>query len=206
MRILRPLGHPSSLPARGPRAVAAALVATLVLTGCSRSSEVADDSPEPGQPIEVLGRAGFVFHDVSTSGTLVFRSGSAGDLPVEEDEAAVRAAADAVKTWLDQVLTERNVGLSTTVARSDVDAVAVARALGVDGPATDGVLDTQVARAVYLIEVAFLGQPGWALARVESILVATDAPADEVGRRLDTFVFTVDESGTVEFVALEVAP
>ena len=205
MRTHRPSGHPFSLPVRGRRAVAAALVAAVVLAGCGRDDEVIE-TIEPGQPIDVSGRAGLVFHDLSTSGTLVFPGGSEGDLPVVADEPAIQAAADAVRDWLDTVLSERNRGLTTTVALSDVDATAFGRALGTDGPATDGVLDTQVSAATYLIEVAYLGQPGWALVRVESILVASDDPSTEVGRRLDSFVFTIDESGAVEFVALEVAP
>ena len=205
MRTHRPSGHPFSLPVRGRRAVAAALVAAVVLAGCGRDDEVIE-TIEPGQPIDVSGRAGLVFHDLSTSGTLVFPGGSEGDLPVVADEPAIQAAANAVRDWLDTVLSERNRGLTTTVALSDVDATAFGRALGTDGPATDGVLDTQVSAATYLIEVAYLGQPGWALVRVESILVASDDPSTEVGRRLDSFVFTIDESGAVEFVALEVAP
>jgi hypothetical protein len=209
MRTLRPMGHRSSLPARGRSAAVALLVAALVLTGCGRGGgDVPADAPAvvPGQPIDVTGRAGLVFHDLSTSGTLVFRSGSEGDLPIESDEAAIQAAAAAIRTWLDGVLSERNRGLTTTVARSDVDAQAFAQAFGANGPATDGVLDTQVANATYLIEIAYLGKPGWALARVESILVSSDAPSTEIGRRLDSFVFTIDASGAVEFVALEVAP
>jgi hypothetical protein len=188
--------------------VAVALAAALVLTGCGRGDDAPAESPDlvPGQPIEVAGRAGLVFHDLSPSGTLVFRTGSEGDLPVAADEAAIQGASDAVRAWLDLVLTERNIGLTTTVAQSDVDAVAFARAIGADGPSTDGVLDTQVANATYLIEVAYLGEPGWALARVESVLVAADDPVTEIGRRLDTFVFTIDGSGAVEFIALEVAP
>lgn len=208
MRTLRPSGHPSPLPSRGRRAVAVALVAAVVLAGCGRGGDddVAEPTVEPGQPIDVSGRAGLVFHDLSTSGTLVFPGGSEGDLPVVADEPAIQAAADAVRDWLDTVLSERNRGLTTTVALSDVDAAAFGRALGTDGPATDGLLDTQVSTATYLIEVAYLGEPGWALARVESVLVASDDPATEIGRRLDSFVFTIDESGAVEFVALEVAP
>ena len=206
MRTLRPSGHLFPLSARGRRAVTAALVAAVVLSGCGRDDTAVESDLEPGQPIEVSGRAGLVFHDLSTSGTLVFPGGSEGDLPVVADEPAIQAAANAVRDWLDTVLSERNRGLTTTVALSDVDAAAFGRALGTDGPATDGVLDTQVSDAIYVIEVAHLGEPGWALTRVESHLVASDDPATEVGRRVDSFVFTIDESGAVEFVALEVAP
>jgi hypothetical protein len=207
MRTLRPQGHPSFLPARSRRAVAAALVAAVVLAGCGRDGgDEQDVALEPGQPIEVTGRAGLVFHDLSTSGTLLFPEGAPGDLPIEADDAAIQAAANAIRMWLDAVLSERNRGLTTTVARSEVDAAAFARAIGAQGPATDDALDTQVANATYLIEVAYLGDPGWALARVESILVDASDPATETGRRLDTFVFTVDESGEIAFIALEVAP
>jgi hypothetical protein len=187
--------------------VTAVLVAAVVLAGCGRGGDdPAEDALEPGQPIDVTGRAGLVFHDLSTSGTFVFPGGSPGDLPVESDDVAIQGAAAAIRTWLDTVLSERNRGLTTTVEQSEVDATAFARAFGVAGPATDGLPDTQVANATYLIEVAYLGEPGWALARVESILVAASEPDTEIGRRLDSFVFTIDESGAVEFVALEVAP
>jgi hypothetical protein len=208
MRIHRPSGHHISLSARARRGALIALSTAIVLTGCGRggSDDPAAPDLEPGQPIEVTGRAGLVFHDLSTSGTLVFPGGSDGDLPIESDEPAIQATADAIRAWLDQVLSERNQGLTTTVAASDVDAAAFAAAFGVDGPATDGVLDTQVGNATYLIEVAYLGRPGWALARVESLLVAAEDPGTEIARRLDTFVFAVDASGAVEFLALEVAP
>jgi hypothetical protein len=197
-----------SLRARGRRAALIALATAIVLTGCGRggSDDPAAPDLEPGQPIDVTGRAGLVFHDLSTSGTFVFPGGTDGDLPIRADEAAIQATANAIRSWLDQVLSERNRGLTTTVGASDVDAAAFAAAFGVNGPATEGVLDTQVANATYLIEVAYLGQPGWVLARVESLLVAADAPGTEIARRLDTFVFAVDESGAVEFLALEVAP
>jgi len=216
MRTSRPSGHPLPLSAdrsssnrssRGRRTAAVALALAVTLTACSRGGgDAADDDLVPGEPIVVTGRAGLVFHDVSTSGTLVFPGSTAGDLPVVADEVAIQAAAAAVRSWLDTVLSERNEGLTTTVAASEVDAVAFARAIGADGPSTDGVPDTQVSGATYLIEVASLGKPGWALARVESILVDSDEPSTEIGRRLDSFVFTIDESGAVEFVALEVAP
>jgi len=208
MRTSRPSGHLTSSRARGSRVALLALATAIVLTGCGRGGDDAAPGTDlvPGQPIEVTGRAGLVFHDLSTSGTLVFRDGSDGDLPVTGDEAALQATADAVRGWLDDVLSERNRGMTTTVSASGVDAAAFAAALGIDGPATDGVLDTQVANATYLVELAYLGQPGWALARVESLLVAADDPGTELGRRLDTFLFAVDEAGSLEFLALEVAP
>jgi hypothetical protein len=192
---------------RGTRAALLAVAAAVILAGCGREAD--DDAApdlEPGQPIEVAGRAGLVFHDVSTSGTLVFPEGSDGDQLVDSDEAAIQATSNAVRAWLDDVLSERNRGSTATVEATEVDASGFGAAFGVGGPSTDGVLDVQIASANYLIEVAYLGEPGWALARVESMLVAADDPATEVGRRLDTFVFAVDESGAIEFLALEVAP
>jgi hypothetical protein len=211
MRSHHRLSH-LSLPARSRRAALALMLATaVILAGCGRGADPSDipagvPAAEPGQPIDVVGRAAFIFTDLSTSGTLVFPAGSPGDLPVQADETATRASAEAIRAWLDTVLGERNRGLTTTIGLSAVDAAAVGRALGTDGPMTDGVLDVQVASATYLIEVAYLGKPGWALARVESVLVASAAPTVETGRRLDSFVFTIDETGAVEFVALEVAP
>ena len=183
----------------------------IVLAGCGRGGggDAADDTTpvlEPGQPIEVTGRAGLVFHDVSPSGTLVFPDTSDQNLPIEANEAAIQATANAIRAWLDQVLSERNRGLTTTVAATEVAASTFAAAFGVDGPSTDGLLDLQVANATYLIAVAYLGEPGWALARVESMLVASNDPTTEVRRRLDTFIFAVDASGAIEFLALEVAP
>lgn len=183
----------------------------ITLAACGRGGDddtvvVAAPELEPGEPITVTGRAGLVLHDVSTSGTLVFPEGSTGDLPVTPDDEAIQAASAAVRAWLDGVLNERNEGLTTTVDASAVDAAAFRRAFGVDGPSTGGVLDVQVASATYLIEVAYLGAPGWALARVESLLVDVGDPTVEIGRRLDTFVFAIDEAGAVEFLALEVAP
>jgi hypothetical protein len=204
----RPVGATfPATPSRRRRSLVGLLVVATVLAGCGRGQDDTDpDAPQAGEPVTVTGRAGLVFHDVSTSGTLVFPSGSDGDLPVEADEAAISAAADAIRTWLDRVLTERNLGETSTVAASDVDVAAFSAALGLDGPVTDGLLETQVVAATYLIEVAHLGGPGWALARVESILAASSDPSLETGRRLDTFVFTIDESGALEFIALEVRP
>jgi len=211
MRTSRPSGHHTSLRARGRHAALITLSTAIVLTGCGRggggdSDVAAPPDLAPGQPITVTGRAGLVFHDLSPSGTLVFPAGSDSDLPIESDEPAIQAASAAIRTWLDTVISERNQGLTTTVAASGVDATAFAVAFGVDQPATEGVLDVQVANATYLIEIAYLGKPGWALARVESVLVTVDAPDTEIGRRLDTFVFAVDATGAIEFLALEVAP
>jgi hypothetical protein len=208
MRTSNPSGPRTPLRGRTRHVALLALVTALTLAGCGRGGDDAPaaPSPEPGQAILVAGRAGLVFHDLSTSGTLVFPTGSDGDLRVVTDEAVLQAAAAEIRTWLDQVLSERNRGLTTTAAAGGIDAAAFATALGVDGPSTDGLLDTQVANATYLIEIAHLGEPGWALARVESLLVSSTDPATEIGRRLDTFVFTIDASGAIEFLALEVAP
>ncbi len=188
------------------------LATAVVLAGCGRD----DAAPElePGQPVGVTGLAGLAFHDLSPSGTLVFPGRSDENLPIEEDEVAIQATADAVRTWLDEVLTERNLGLTTTVAASEVDAAAFAAAFGITTPGVDaaaeegaeGVLATQVTAANYLIQIAYLGQPGWVIARAESVLGTLDDPDTEIGRRLDTFLFAVDEAGDIEFLALEVAP
>jgi hypothetical protein len=201
-------------PWHGPRASArtrrltAAVAIAVLLAACSRGGDEAapTDGPPPGEAVQVAGRAGLVFHDVSTSGTLVFPVGSSGDTAIPADRVAITATADAITAWLDAVLSERNVGQTTTLANTDVDVTAVATALGIGGPATDGVLDEQVVGATYLIEIAHLGAPGWALARVESRLAPLTSPATETGRRLDTFVFSVAADGTIEFLALEVAP
>jgi hypothetical protein len=196
-------------PARRRRVLVGLLAAAIVLTGCGRGGDdpAADGGDLPaGVAVEVTGRAGLVFHDVSTSGTLVFPVGSTGDTPVPADRVALSASADAIAAWLDQVLTERNVGATTTLSTTAVDAAAVGAALGIGGPSTDGVLDEQVVGATYLIEIAHLGGPGWALARVESRLAPLTDPTAESGRRLDTFVFAIGADGTVEFLALEVAP
>ena len=206
MRNPRPLGHPSPLPSRGRRAVAVALVAAVVLAGCGRDDDEVVETVEPGQPIDVSGRARLVLDDLSTHRTFVFPSGSSGDERVPADQDALEDAANAVREWLNVVLSERNRGLTTTAALSDVDVAAFSAALGVDGIVTDGVLATQVARAEYDIRIGYLGQPGWAYVRVQSTLVASDDPATEIGQRLDTFVFTIDDSGALEFVALEVGP
>ncbi len=199
------------MPSGGRRTAAVVLALAVLLAACGGGDEESAGpapapAPEPGEAIAVIGRAGLVFHDVSTSGTLVFPEGDERDLPVVADEAAIQAAADAIRAWLDDVLSERNRGVTTTVATSGVDPDAFARALGADEPSTDGVLDVQVASATYLIEVAYLGDPGWALARVESLLVEASDPTVEIRRRLDSFVFAIDETGAVEFLALEVAP
>lgn len=201
-------GLRSRLPARGHRSVAVALVATVVLMGCGRSGgdDVAEPSVEPGQPIDVSGRAQLRLDDLSTHKTLVFPLGTAGDVRVPADQSALEDAANAVRDWLNSVLSERNRGLTTTAQQSGVDMTAFRAALGVDGVVTDGVLETQVARAEYIIQIGYLGQPGWSYARVQSTLVASDDPATEIGQRIDTFVFTIDEDGALEFVALEVAP
>jgi hypothetical protein len=199
------------MPSGGRRTAAVVLALAVMLAACGGGDEESAGpapapAPEPGEAIVVIGRAGLVFHDVSTSATLVFPEGDERDLPVVADEAAIQAAADAIRAWLDDVLSERNRGVTTTVATSGVDPDAFARALGADEPSTDGVLDVQVASATYLIEVAYLGDPGWALARVESLLVEASDPTVEIRRRLDSFVFAIDETGAVEFLALEVAP
>jgi len=196
---------------RGPsrrRVAAVVLAVSIALTGCGRGGDVEPDAAvvvEPGQAIPVSGRSGLVLWDLSPSGTFVFVPGSEDDEPVPADSAAITAAAEAIKTWLDTVLSERNRGETTTVDATGVDGRAFARAIGADGPQTSGFPNLQVSGATYLIEIGYLGTPGWAQARVESTLTdATGASADTV--RLDTFLFAITESGGLEFLGLEVAP
>jgi hypothetical protein len=197
----------SAAPSRRRRLAAAALALSIALVGCGRGDDTDLGAPsvEPGQAIPVSGRSGLVLWDVSPSGTYVFVKDSEADEPVPADSAAITAAADAVKAWLDTVLSERNRGETTTVDATEVDGRAFATAIGADGPQTDGFPNLQVSGATYLIEIGYLGKPGWAQARVESTLTdATGASADTV--RLDTFLFAIDESGGLEFLGLEVAP
>ena len=207
---MRATTHSSPAPAAGPRPrrarpLAAAAAAALVLTACGGGDEEAAPTPETpvveaGQPVEVIGRSGLVLWDVSPAGTQVFVEGTDEDQPVAPDQAAITAAADAVATWLDAVLTERNAGLTTTVGATDVDADAFATAMGMDGPATNGVLDTQITGATYLVEIGYLGTPGWMQVRVESQLADPDGNAST---RLDTFIFAVEDDGALTFLGLE---
>jgi hypothetical protein len=192
---------------RRRRLLAATLATAVVLAGCSRGGDEPDlaaPAAEPGQAVPVSGRSGLVLWDLSPSGTYVFVKGSTEDEPVPADSAAITAAATAITAWLDTVLSERNRGETTTVDATEVDGRAFATAIGADGPQTAGFPNLQVTGATYLIEIGYLGTPGWAQARVESTLTdATGATADSV--RLDTFIFAIDESGGLEFLGLEVA-
>jgi len=198
----------SAATSRRRRLAAAALALSIALVGCGGGDDDTDlgaPSVEAGQAIPVSGRSGLVLWDLSPSGTFVFVKDSEEDAPVPADSAAITAAADAIKAWLDTVLSERNRGETTTVDATEVDGPAFATAIGADGPRTDGFPNLQVSGATYLIEIGYLGTPGWAQARVESTLTdATGASADTV--RLDTFLFAIDESGGLEFLGLEVAP
>jgi hypothetical protein len=194
-------------PSRRRRLLAATIASALLLAGCGGSDEpdLAEPAAEPGQAVPVSGRSGLVLWDLSPSGTFVFVAGTEEDEPVPADSAAITAAAEAITGWLDTVLSERNRGETTTVAATEVDEDAFATAIGADGPQTAGFPNLQVTAATYLIEIGYLGTPGWAQARVESTLTdATGATADSV--RLDTFIFAIDESGGLEFLGLEVAP
>jgi len=187
----------------------AILAVAVIVAGCGRGDRgsAPDDSVNvPGEPIVVTGRPGLVFHDVSPAGTLVFPVSHPRNQPVAADADALSAAALAISTWLDTVLTERNLGETTTVAQSDVDVRAFAAAIGISDTPAGELPELQVVTATYLIELAHLGTPGWAIARVDSQLVALDAPDTALSRRLDTFVFSIDAAGALEFLALEVGP
>jgi hypothetical protein len=137
MRPTRPSGHHTSLPRprpRGHRAVLVALVTALVLTGCGRGGgggdDIAEPDLEPGQPDRGdRARGPRLPRPVDVRDARV-PGGSDGDLPIEADEAAIQAAASAIRAWLDQVLSERNRGLTTTVGASEVDAAAFAAPSG----------------------------------------------------------------------------
>jgi hypothetical protein len=193
---------------RRRRALVAILTVAFVIAACGGSEDVVAEEPVnvPGEPIEVVGRPGLVFHDVSPAGTLVFPQTDPRNQPGQADADALSAAALAISSWLNTVLTERNRGETTTVARSEVDARSFAAAIGIDGTPAGELPELQVVTATYLIELAHLGTPGWAIARVDSQLVALDAPDTPLSRRLDTFVFSIDAAGTLEFLALEVGP
>jgi hypothetical protein len=189
------------------RLTVATLALSILLVGCGSGGDTDEPAPlaEPGQATPVSGRSGLVLWDLSPSGTYVFVEGSPEDAPVPADSAAITAAAEAIKTWLDTVLSERNRGETTTVDATEVDGRAFATAIGADGPQVDGFPSLQVSAATYLIEIGHLGKPGWAQVRVETTLTdATGASADVV--RLQTFLFAIDESGGLEFLGLEVAP
>lgn len=196
-------------PSRRRRRRHLAAVATLavLLAACGRGggepSGAVQDGPvvRRGEPVAVAGRSGLVLWDVSPAGTKVFVEGSERDQPVPPDQAALAAAADAVASWLDAVLTERNAGLTTTVAATDVDVETFAALMGMGGPATDGVLDQQITAATYLVEIGYLGTPGWMQVRVESRLADPDG---NTATRLDTFIFAVEDDGSLTFLALEV--
>ncbi len=199
----------SSVPAAGRRSrrarhLAAAVAAALVLAACGgdEEAEPVDEGPvvTAGEPVAVNGRSGLVLWDVSPSGTKVFVEGSEQDQPVPPEQEAITAAAEAAAAWLDAVLTERNAGLTTTVATTEVDAAAFATAMGMDGPATDGVIDLQITGATYLVEVGYLGTPGWMQVRVESTL---GDPDGNTSTRLDTFIFAVEDDGALTFLGLE---
>jgi hypothetical protein len=186
----------------------AAVLVALVTTACGRSDDTTVDELPVGQAIEVAGREVLVKWDLSPSGTLVFVPGSAADLDaaVAADEAAIERAVVAVTAFLDRILTERNLGSTTTIAASSIDATAFATAMGLDGVQSDDVPDLQISSASYVIEIGSLGTPGWAQARVESTLVDLTDQGQPPTRRLDTFLFTFDAAGELELVAVEVAP
>lgn len=193
---------------RRHRALVAILAMAFVISACGGSQEEVAEEPVnvPGEPVSVTGRPGLVFHDVSAAGTLVYQESDPRDQPVGADADALSAAALAISSWLDMVLTERNRGETTTVAQSEVDARAFAAAIGIDGTPPGELPELQVATATYLIELAHLGTPGWAIARVDSQLVALGTPDAPLSRRLDTFVFSIDAAGALQFLALEVGP
>jgi len=182
----------------------AALVASLALvaTGCG------GDGVRPsggGATIDgaqtVTGVAGLVLWDLSPAGTYVFPKGSPKDAPIVQDTAAVEVFRQGITAWLDTVLTESNNGSTATLAATGLDATSFATAHGT-GAGTPPTV--QIVSANYLIEVGYLGAPGWATVRVEMTLVDLDDQAAPPTTRVDTFVFAQGASGP-ELIAYEAA-
>jgi len=194
---------PHSASTRPPRRLAA-LVASLALiaAGCG------GDGVRPGEgsaPIEgaqtVTGVAGLVLWDLSPAGTYVFPKGSPKDAPIVQDTAAVEAFRLGITTWLDTILTESNSGSTTTLAATglDVTTFATAHGTGAGTPPTN-----QIVSANYLIEVGYLGDPGWATVRVEMTIVDLTNQSVPPTTRVDTFVFAEGATGP-ELIAYEAA-
>jgi hypothetical protein len=182
----------------------AALVASLALlaAGCG------GDGVRPGGGsalIEgaqtVTGVAGIVLWDLSPAGTYVFPKGSPKDAPIVQDTAAVEAFRQGITAWLDTVLTESNSGSTATIAASglDVTSFAAAHGTGAGTPPTK-----QIVTANYLIEIGYLGAPGWATVRVEMTVVDLADQSVPPTIRVDTFVFAEGAAGP-ELIAYEAA-
>lgn len=181
----------------------AVLVLATGIVACGDDDQGA--APTLTGPQPVAGITGLILWDLSPSGTQVFAKGSDLDVPVASDSAAVNAFGDAVAAWLDAVLTERNLGTTTTFAASGIDPAGFATAFGIVAPGTPPA--AQVVGASYLIELGYLGDPAWASVRVESTLQDLADPAAAPVKRIDVFVLTASPTtGAPELLAYEAAP
>jgi hypothetical protein len=195
----------ASRPRRRRASLVVAAAACLVLAACGGGSGDGDAAPVLTGPQTVTGIPGLILWDLSPAGTKVYAAGSALDVPVASDSAAVSTFGDAVAAWLDTVLTERNLGTTTTFGASGLDAAAFATAFGITAPGTPPA--TQVVAASYLIELGYLGDPAWATVRVESTVQDLSDPAATPVKRLDVFVMTASPTtGAPELLAYEAAP
>lgn len=194
-------------PERRRRSVAIAIAAAiaLALVGCGRGD---DPAAGPGTapstitgPQQVTGIPGTVRWDLSPSGTQVFVKGSPQDAPILPDDAAITAFGTAISTYLDQVLTERNNGQSTTFATSGLDVAGFEAALEMT---SGSVPDLQIVSSTYLIEINHLGGPSFALVRVESELVSLSDPEARPVERRDSYVFLpTPGSGAPQLISFE---
>lgn len=182
----------------------AAVGVAVLLVACGGEEEPGA-APTLAGPQPVAGITGLILWDLSPAGTQVFAKGGDLDVPVASDSAAVNAFGDAVATWLDTVLTERNLGTTTTFAASGIDPAGFATAFGITAPGTPPA--AQVVGASYLIELGYLGDPAWASVRVETTLQDLADPAAAPVKRIDVFVLTASPTtGAPELLAFEAAP
>lgn len=190
---------------RRPIAIAIAAAIALTLVGCGGGDEsAAGPGTAPSAisgPQQVTGIPGVVRWDLSPSGTQVFVKGSPQDAPILPDDAAITAFGTAIGTYLDQVLTERNNGETTTFAASGLDVAGFEAALAMTA---GSVPDLQIVSSTYLIEVSHLGGPSFALVRVQSTLVSISDPSATPVERRDSFVFVpTPGSGAPQLVSFE---
>ena len=190
-------------PERPRRLAALLIVSALLVAGCGGGDEAGPGGApsEISGPQQVLGIPGVVRWDLSPSGTQVFVKGSPQDAPILPDEAAITAFGEAITSYLDTVLTERNNGDSTTFATSGLDVAGFEAAFDF----TSGqVPDTQIVAATYLIEIDHLGGPAFALARVELSIVSLSDQSAAPRERRESFVFVpTPGSGAPQLISFE---
>ena len=118
-----------------------------------------EPEPEPEPPPPVRGETTLVeVVDLSVHGTQLFGDRMPQDEPVPVDDDAVAALVDAVAAWLDEHLTDLQVGGDGALIAAGLD--------GDPGPSlTDDQLGVEVAR--YDLTVYARGEPEWARVVVE---------------------------------------